>query len=123
MPTEKKSSSRRHPRGISRREFLKLAAGATGLLVGCTPGPQPTPTPTHTPAPTSTPPPTATPTGVPTATPTIAPPSTSLSQVAIAQADTYDRALVRQQVQALLDELGGLEDVVSSGDRVEHEYE
>lgn len=36
----------------------------------------------------------------------------------MAQADTYDRPLIRQQVQALLDGLGGLEDVVSSGDRV-----
>jgi uncharacterized protein (DUF362 family) len=39
-------------------------------------------------------------------------------QVAIAQAASYDRQLVRQQVQALLDGLGGLEDVIRPGDRV-----
>jgi uncharacterized protein (DUF362 family) len=39
-------------------------------------------------------------------------------QVAIAQARSYDKKLVRQQVQALLDGLGGLHDVVSPGDRV-----
>jgi uncharacterized protein (DUF362 family) len=37
--------------------------------------------------------------------------------VAIAQAESYDRNLVRKQVQALLDGLGGLDDVISSGDR------
>ena len=41
-----------------------------------------------------------------------------LSQVAIAQAESYDRVLVHRQVQALLDGIGGLGDVVSSGDRV-----
>jgi uncharacterized protein (DUF362 family) len=39
-------------------------------------------------------------------------------QVAIAQATSYDRQLVRQQVQTLLDGLGGLGDVISPGDRV-----
>jgi uncharacterized protein (DUF362 family) len=39
-------------------------------------------------------------------------------QVAIAQAGSYDHDLVHQQVQALLDGLGGLGDVVSFGDRV-----
>jgi len=38
--------------------------------------------------------------------------------VAIAQAKTYDRDLIRRQVQALLDSLGGLRDVIGSGDRV-----
>jgi uncharacterized protein (DUF362 family) len=38
--------------------------------------------------------------------------------VAIARADSYDRSLVRQQVQALLDGLGGVSDVVHAGDRV-----
>jgi uncharacterized protein (DUF362 family) len=41
-----------------------------------------------------------------------------LSRVAIAEATSYDRQLVHQQVQALLDGLGGLSDVISSGDRV-----
>jgi uncharacterized protein (DUF362 family) len=38
--------------------------------------------------------------------------------VAIAQANNYDRKLVRQQVQAMFDDLGGVNDVVSAGDRV-----
>ena len=46
------------------------------------------------------------------------PPPPSLSRVAIAQANSYDRTLVRQQVQALLDGLGGLNDVIGLGDRV-----
>jgi uncharacterized protein (DUF362 family) len=66
--------------------------------------------------------PTATSTAAPTATSTIAPTPTplppSLSQVAIAQATSYDRSLVHRQVQALLDGLGGLDDVISRGDRV-----
>jgi uncharacterized protein (DUF362 family) len=40
------------------------------------------------------------------------------ARVAIAKADGYDRALVRGQVEALLDGIGGLEDVVGSGDSV-----
>jgi uncharacterized protein (DUF362 family) len=38
--------------------------------------------------------------------------------VAIAQADSYDRQLVRRQVQSMLDGLDGLGDVITSGDRV-----
>jgi uncharacterized protein (DUF362 family) len=38
--------------------------------------------------------------------------------VAIAQVESYDRDLVREHVQALLDGLGGLDDVIRSGDRV-----
>jgi uncharacterized protein (DUF362 family) len=40
------------------------------------------------------------------------------SQVAIARADSYDRALIRQQAEALIDGIGGLGDVVGAGDRV-----
>jgi uncharacterized protein (DUF362 family) len=40
------------------------------------------------------------------------------SQVAIAQATTYDREVIRTQVETMLDGLGGLGDVISSGDRV-----
>jgi uncharacterized protein (DUF362 family) len=36
----------------------------------------------------------------------------------MAQAHNYDRQLIRQQVQTMFDELGGLGDVVSPGDRV-----
>jgi uncharacterized protein (DUF362 family) len=50
--------------------------------------------------------------------PIIFKPPPPLFQVAIAQAASYDRQLVRQGVQTLLDGLGGLGDVISPGDRV-----
>lgn len=92
----------RRPDTISRRQFLQgMGAAAAGLLVaGCgtqrlveAPGAMPS-------------------------APGTGPISTPRATVAIAQAQTYDRDLVRQQVQALLDGLGGLDDVLSSGDRV-----
>jgi uncharacterized protein (DUF362 family) len=62
----------------------------------------------------------AAPTAAPTATPTTTPEATIdiRPRVAIARAASYDRALVRQQVEALLDGIGGLSDVVRPGDRV-----
>lgn len=45
-------------------------------------------------------------------------PPQALARVAIAPADSYDRVLVRQQVQDLLDGLDGLSDVIRTGDRV-----
>ncbi len=39
-------------------------------------------------------------------------------KVALVQVNNYDRELVRERVRAVLDELGGLGDVVSPGDRV-----
>jgi len=95
---------------ISRRKFLQgMGTAAAGLLAaGCLPkGHVEGPEPTSTLAPT-----------IRLATPTSPPTSPSLSKVAIAHAESYNRTLVRQQVQALLDGLGGLDDVVSSGDRV-----
>jgi uncharacterized protein (DUF362 family) len=90
------------PRRISRRNFLKLAAaGASGIVSACAPAPTGEQASTRI-APTLAPIPT------PTSTP----------QVAIAQADSYDRSLVHQQVQAMLDGLGGLGDVVRPGARV-----
>jgi uncharacterized protein (DUF362 family) len=50
--------------------------------------------------------------------PIIVKPPPPMSQIAIAQATSYDQQLVRQQVQSLLDGLGGLGDVISPGDRV-----
>ncbi|NIN63197.1 MAG: DUF362 domain-containing protein, partial [Anaerolineae bacterium] len=93
------------------------AIGAGLLAASCLPKPPaegPGPTPTLAP----TIPPTSMPTSTPTRAPTIPPSPPSLSKVAIAQVESYDRALVRQQVQALLDGLGGLDDLISSGDRV-----
>ena len=83
---------------------------AAGLLAGCGSGKQPVATPTNEP--------TATLVSTPTVAPTASPTPTLRTQVAITQAGSYDRDLVRQQVQALLDGLGGLDDVISSGDRV-----
>ena len=89
-----------------------------------TPSSSPSATPTHTAtaSPTATPSATSTPAPTSTATPTISPTATPTSaaraQVAIAQAADYNRQLVRRQVQAVLDGLGGLNDVLGSGDRV-----
>jgi uncharacterized protein (DUF362 family) len=43
---------------------------------------------------------------------------TGRPQVALAQADRYDRVLIRERVQTMLDQLGGLSDVVRPGDKV-----
>jgi uncharacterized protein (DUF362 family) len=113
MKTCASDKSQRQPSvssGISRREFLRgLGAVAAGLLAaGCSPkGVLETVESVST----------ALPTGVPIF-PTDAPTPSLAARVAIAQAESYDRGLVRRQVQALLDGLGGLEDVVGSGDRV-----
>ena len=78
--------------GISRWNFIKLAA--VGLLVGCSPQPQltatsaptPTATPLPTPVPGATPAPAVTPTSEPTAEPTPAP----LSRVVQVHAGVWD---------------------------------
>ncbi|MBN2001982.1 MAG: DUF362 domain-containing protein [Anaerolineae bacterium] len=101
-------------RALSRREFLRMAslAAAGALVSGCTRG---TPSPevpatiavsTTAPVPdTSTAPETL----------AVAPQS---KQVAIAHADTYEPKVVYDRVRTLLDSLGGLGGVVSSGDKV-----
>jgi uncharacterized protein (DUF362 family) len=92
------------PRSISRREFLRVMGmlGAGGILSGCgsvdAQGQVASANPTLPLAPT------------PTARPR--------PLVAIAQADRYDRVLIRKQVQDLFDHLGGIQDVVRSGDTV-----
>lgn len=121
-------------RTLSRRRFIQLAA-AVALLGACrparpvetlaptasptvppsaTPAPSPTaaPTRTATPAPTAT----ATATPSPSAAPTVAP--AAKARVAIARAASYDPAVVRGAVRALLDGIGGLAGVVRAGDRV-----
>lgn len=85
---------------LTRRDFLRTAGLATAgaLIAGC--GKQPTPEPT--------------------AAPTVA--ATSLAPmpatVAIAQADSYDAKVVYDRLRTMVDGLGGLGDVVKSGDRV-----
>ncbi len=100
-----------HSDKLSRRQFLKMAgvlAGGT-VLAGCgAPARAPLAT---APAPTTSP--------VPLTPATFAAASPSArAQVAIAQAASYDPKLVRQQLETLLDSLGGLRDVVKSGDTV-----
>jgi len=56
MKRKHDNKSSPHSHGISRREFLKIAAAS--LLAGCTPSLQPEATPTATPRPTDTPKPT-----------------------------------------------------------------
>jgi uncharacterized protein (DUF362 family) len=41
-----------------------------------------------------------------------------LAQVAVTQATTYDRALIKQKVQHLFESLGGIADIVKTGDKV-----
>ncbi len=66
--------------------------------------------PTDTP--TSAPSPTATSAVTPTATPVPRP------QAAIARCASYDRSLVEQQVRALIEDLGGLQDIIKPGGSV-----
>jgi uncharacterized protein (DUF362 family) len=87
-----------HPCGrCSRRSFLKVAglAAAGAALEGCRPS-------FHA------------------ADLSPVPPSyyQTHAKVAVAQAASYDPALVRAQAEALLDSLGGLQDVVQTGDTV-----
>ena len=88
---------------FSRREFLQIAGvAAAGVLVSSCQ--------VAAPAATAAPSPTVTP--VPTAIPKAAP------QVAIGRAQTYQRDTITAEVHKLIDELGGLTDVVKPGDAV-----
>ena len=86
------SKRSQHP-DLSRRDFLRLTGVmAAGLLVnGCQPE---------------------------QAMPSATQPSANKPAVAIGQAQTYDRAAIERQVQELIDQLGGLGDVVKPGDTV-----
>ena len=80
---------------ISRRDFLRLAGvGAASLFVGSCQSQSPTSSP-------------------------VAEPTGNISaQVAVSQARTYDRETIEKQVFEMIDGLGGLGDVVKSGDSV-----
>ena len=83
-------------RHINRRAFLKtVGAAAAGALIGACQGQGPEP---------AAPAPTTVSAGMPPA-----------ATVAIARAKTYDRKLVREQVQAALDAIGGVGDVIRPG--------
>lgn len=86
------------PHRVSRRDVLQTIGLVTagGLFAGCgakTPTPRMGP---RTPVPSTGPRP----------------------QVALAQASSYDRKLVRQQVETLFDGLGGVKDIVGRGDKI-----
>jgi uncharacterized protein (DUF362 family) len=105
-------------RSISRRQFIELfgSVGGALFLSACqralTPAPAPESTPTLTEMPTAVPA-TATST-VPAATPT----SQYKAMVAVGRAKTYDRAVIRQELEKMLDGLGGIADVVKPGAKV-----
>lgn len=105
----KKSLSSAYP--ISRRSFLRAIGLVTAgsLFAGCNAA---IPSGAGTVAPATA---TSTSTVTPTAQPTYSGPR---RLVALAQASSYDRQLVRQQVETLFDGLGGVKDIVSRGDKV-----
>ncbi len=139
---------------LSRRDFLRLAATATGLLASrCMPNvpptstatplpttpaatatatraptrsPTDTPIPTATAHPTATPAPSHTPVPSPTSPPlpspqptdTPAPVTAPQTPVSIIYTDSYAPQTLHTRVQALLDSIGGVEDIVRPGDRV-----
>jgi uncharacterized protein (DUF362 family) len=86
-------------------------ATATGTSTA-TPMPTDTPVLSPTKGPTSTPSPTAPPSVTPTATLVPRP------RVAIARCASYERNLVEQQVRALIEDLGGLQDLIKPGGSV-----
>jgi len=112
MTRDHNRSDGSHPRGISRREFIKLAAMA-GLLAGCRPTRQVVVTapPTSMPTDAPTPAPTTTPTTAPTAAP-----SAELSKVVRARhasvwdGDSLVPEAVRQMLDASITKLTGLDD-------------
>jgi uncharacterized protein (DUF362 family) len=91
---------------LSRRSFLKVTGALAGgaILAGCR---------KRLPAPTAA----ATPVELPIPTGTAAAPA-PLARVGITRANSYDPKLVRQQVESLLDSLGGLGDLVRPGAKV-----
>jgi uncharacterized protein (DUF362 family) len=89
---------------LSRRDFLRFVGiSAAGLVVSsCQPKTTPTAVPTPLPSPSNAP----------------AAAGSSKTPVAIGRVQTYERAEVEKQVQTLVEQLGGLGDVVKPGDSV-----
>jgi uncharacterized protein (DUF362 family) len=106
-------------RRLSRRQFLEwLGIGGLAAAAGCSPLPKPTPIPASTDTITVLPP-TATPTRTATltlkpATPTTVPRAT----VALRRVKTYDAKVLRTEWRAIVDSLGGLNDLVKPGAKV-----
>jgi len=100
---DKKAPTPDKPQHLTRRDFLKSAGTvAAGILIAAC-SPSGTAPPQIIPSPA---------TGVP---PAILAPK---ARVAIGRAASYDRTLIRQQVEAMFDNLGGIGDIVRSGSRV-----
>jgi uncharacterized protein (DUF362 family) len=80
-----------HPSGMDRRQFIRTAGlAAAGLAVaGCQPK-----------------------------VPDVVSKENAKAVVAIAKANSYDPKLVKKQVQAMLDGIGGLSDILAHGNRV-----
>ncbi|MBI4731349.1 MAG: DUF362 domain-containing protein [Chloroflexi bacterium] len=98
---------------LSRRQFLKLAGTVGGALLvsACerflpTEAVQPLP-----PTATATPP-------LETPTPTLSPTPGPKAVVAIGKAEQYDQALIRSELERMLDSMGGITDVVRPGAKV-----
>jgi len=128
MTREHNRSASPSPQGISRREFIRLAAIAS-LLAGCrstrqgiataTPTPRPANTPTPTPTPSATlragTTPTTVPTATPTAAPTVAPPDGPSKVVhthhtRVWNGETLATEAIRQMLNASITALTGLDD-------------
>jgi len=111
----KMSNCSRKPNKLSRRDFLHdVGIAAAGLvLASCTP--KGTPAPTAQPVATQV---AATVTQAGVAQATSVPVANPKATVAIAKAATYDPKLIKQQVQAVLDGIGGIADVLAHGNRV-----
>jgi uncharacterized protein (DUF362 family) len=82
---------------LSRRSFLKIMGAMAGgaILAGCRP-----------------------PKSAPLAATSVPAPLVPRPRVGIVRTGSYDRKLVRQQLESLFNSLGGLQDVVRPGDRV-----
>jgi uncharacterized protein (DUF362 family) len=111
-------------RRFSRRDFLRwVGMTAAGVVISsCLPKNAPPPTITVA-APATAQSATAAPTVPAAATSgpaasTAAAPAATKAQVAIGRAASYDRKLIRQQIETMFDSLGGLKDVVKSGGKV-----
>jgi len=96
-PKPKKLISRPN---VSRRDFLRLAGIMTASLMVAKCAPKPAAVPTSAPIITNT------------------PGSISKTPVAIARVQSYDRETIEKQMQTMIDQLGGLGDVVKPGDSV-----
>jgi uncharacterized protein (DUF362 family) len=118
--------------GCCPRALIEAVESTAAADPTIAPTPVPTVIPTSAPIAASSATPVAVPTEVSTGAPTVAPTPIEVPTVApaatsqpaigarvgIAQVDSYDPALLRGKLEALLDGIGGLGDVVRPGDRV-----